>query len=162
MIPFIAWSILVLFLMAGLVGILIPAMPGIILILLGVTLFKILLPIYLSWWTVGTVLLGVGLTFGLDMFGSFVGAKWGGASKYGMAGLFLGGLLGLFFAPAGLILGPLLGVFVGEVFLGRRTVGEGTKAGIGATAGVAFATIFKFLLGLVLVGWVVCDLFFFS
>ncbi|MBM4304689.1 MAG: DUF456 domain-containing protein [Deltaproteobacteria bacterium] len=157
----IAWTVLVLFLLVGVVGIVLPAMPGMVLIFAGVLIHKLLLPFYLSWWTLGVVSFGVLATFGLDFLGSTVGAKWGGASKQGMIGLLLGGLVGIFFAPAGLILGPLIGVFVGEVFVASRPVVDGAKAGIGATLGVAVSTLLKLLLGLILVAWVICDLIFF-
>lgn len=158
---FLAWLILFLCLIVGLIGILVPVLPGIFLILFGVLVHKLLLPEYLNWWTVGVVILGVGVTFALDLMGSLVGAKWGGASKQGLWGLFLGGVVGLFFAPAGIILGPILGVFLGEVLVASRTIREGTRAGIGATLGVALSTFLKFLLGLFLLGWVLCDLWFF-
>ncbi|NBX69255.1 MAG: DUF456 domain-containing protein [Proteobacteria bacterium] len=161
MLPILAWTILVLFVLLGLVGIVLPAMPGIVLIFAGVLIHKLLLPSFLSWWTLVVVGLGVILTFGLDFLGSFVGAKWGGASKQGMMGLVLGGFIGIFFAPAGLILGPLIGVFLGEVFVASRPALEGAKAGIGATLGVAVSTMLKVLLGLILVAWVSCDLIFF-
>lgn len=161
MLPILAWTILVLFVVLGLVGIVLPAMPGIVLIFAGVLIHKLLLPSFLSGWTLVVVGLGVILTFGLDFLGSFVGAKWGGASKQGMMGLVLGGFIGIFFAPAGLILGPLIGVFLGEVFVASRPALEGAKAGIGATLGVAVSTMLKVLLGLILVAWVSCDLIFF-
>jgi len=161
MIETIAWILLVLFLCVGLAGIVLPAMPGIVLIFIGVLIHKILMPTYLSWWTLGILGLGVVATFGLDLLGSAIGAKWGGASKYGMIGLVMGGVVGIFFAPAGLILGPLLGVFLGEVFVASRPAIEGAKAGVGATLGVAVSTLLKLLLGLILVAWVICDLIFF-
>ncbi len=161
MLEIIAWTILVLFLLLGLIGILLPVMPGILLILAGVVLHKILLPGYLSGWTLGVVGLGVLATLGLDLLGSLAGAKWGGASKQGMVGLGVGSIVGIFFAPAGLILGPLIGVFIGEILVASRSVAEGAKAGVGATLGVAVSTLLKFLLGLILVMWVVCDLIFF-
>ena len=146
---FLAWIILFLCLIVGLIGILVPVLPCIFLILFGVLVHKFLLPEYLNWWTVGVVILGVGVTFAVDLMGSLVGAKWGGASKQGLWGLFLGGVVGLFFAPAGIIL------------VASRTIREGTRAGIGATLGVALSTFLKFLLGLFLLGWVLCDLWFF-
>jgi uncharacterized protein len=156
-----AWFVLVTFLILGLVGIFFPALPGIFLILCGVTLHKLLMPDILSWWTVGVVAVGVLLTLGLDMLGSAVGAKWGGVSRYGMMGLFAGGLIGIFFFPAGLILGPLIGVFLGEVFVASRPIVEGAKAGVGATLGLAISTLLKFILGLTLVAWIICDVLFF-
>lgn len=158
----IAWLVLVLCFLLGLVGIFLPALPGIALIFVGALVHKLLIPQLLSWWTVIILGVGVAVTFGLDLLGSAVGARWGGASKYGMVGLVLGGVIGLFFLPAGLILGPLLGVFLGEVFVASRPVSEGAKAGIGATLGIALSTFLKFLLGLFLVSWAICDLLFFQ
>lgn len=161
MVEIAAWTILVLFSLGGLVGIFLPVFPGVLLILLGALLHKLLLPDFLSWWTIGVVALGFALTYGIDLMGSVVGAKWGGASRYGMTGLLIGGLVGLFFGLPGLILGPLVGVFVGEVFIASRSLAEGTRAGVGATLGLAASTVLKFFLGVILIVWIFVDIFFF-
>ena len=77
----IARVILVLFLALGLLGIFLPVLPGIVLIFLGALIHKLLPPGLLSWWTIRVLGIGVAVTFGLDMIGSAVGAKWGGASR---------------------------------------------------------------------------------
>lgn len=160
MLALIAWTILTLFCIAGLIGVFLPVFPGILLIVLGALLHKLLLPQFLSWWTVGAVGLGFVLAYAIDFLGSAVGAKWGGASRYGMVGLAIGGAIGLFFGLPGLILGPLVGVFLGEVFVASRSVKEGTRAGVGATLGLAASTVLKFVLGLLLVIGISIDLFF--
>lgn len=161
MLPITAWTVLILFSFAGVIGVFLPIFPGILLIFLGALIHKLLLPDLLSWWTIGVLAFGFLLTYAIDFMGSIVGAKWGGASRYGMAGLIIGGIIGLFFGLPGLILGPLLGVFAGEVFVASRSVAAGTRAGIGATLGLAVSTILKFFLSLILIVWICIDLFFF-
>lgn len=161
MISIIAWTLLGLFSIAGLIGVFLPVFPGILLIVVGALAHKLMLPAILSWWTIAFVTFGFALTYGIDLMGSIVGAKWGGASRYGMIGLGIGGFVGLFFGIPGLILGPLLGVFLGEVLVASKTLKQGARAGVGATLGIGVATILKFVLGVILVVWIGFDAFFF-
>lgn len=154
----IIWVVFTLLLMAGLVGSFIPALPGLALVLGATLLHKWLLPEYLSWWTVGVTGLAFVLSFGIDLLGTVVGTKWGGASKKGMYGSIIGGIVGIFFGIPGLILGPILGAIIGEI-VALRTPEEAARSGIGAGFGFAISTALRVMLTFFVIVWIVVDCF---
>jgi uncharacterized protein YqgC (DUF456 family) len=71
----------------------------------------------------------------MDYLATIYGAKRFGATKKGMAGAIIGGLIGLFFNLPGIILGPFIGASLFEL-LGGRKWRESMFAGLGATLGL--------------------------
>jgi uncharacterized protein YqgC (DUF456 family) len=70
----------------------------------------------------------------LDYLVPVWGTKKFGGSKYGTRGATVGLVIGLFFGPVGIILGPLLGAFVGEMIF-RDDLNYAFKAGFGSLVG---------------------------
>ena len=146
------WIGAVLLVLAGLVGIVLPALPGTILIFVG---------LLLAAWAddfarVGPgmlVLIGVigAASYSVDFVAAALGAKHMGASKRAMVGAALGTVLGLFFGIVGVIIGPLLGAIIGELTEHRdwRRVG---KAGLAAWIGFAIGTAVKVAIAFVMLG----------
>ena len=141
----------------GLIGILVPILPDVILIWLGGLVYGILV----GWGDVGgwlfagmTILGAVGALS--EIWASSVGARVGGASFWGIAGGLALGLVGLIVIPPfGAIIGLLLGTFLVEAWRLRdiRQAAKGTF-GMGVGYGMAFAV--KLVMGLGMVGlWVV-------
>lgn len=153
----IAWVILVVCCLVGLVGVIIPGVPGMVLIFLGAALHKYLIPDSLSWWVLAIVFAGVLISMAIDLLGTVAGARWGGATRWGLAGAGVGALVGLFFGLIGLIVGPLLGAFGGELLSARRTLGEAAQAGIGAGLGIAVSTVLRVLLAVTTVTLIFLD-----
>ncbi len=128
------WLILVVCSLVGLVGTLLPAVPGGALILLGTWVFALWTgfqrmameppqPWLLGWPTLTLVTLlaivgGVG-----QYFVSGFGAKKFGASNWGVAGALAGFVIGLTFTPIGSLIGAFVGAALVEylVTLHRRT-----------------------------------------
>lgn len=154
-----AWSVLVVGCFIGVVGTVVPALPGLAVIAIAALIHKLMLPEYLSWWTLVGLGIAVALSFGIDLLGTVAGAKWGGATKWGLWGAAIGGLVGIFFGLPGLILGPLMGAFVGEILSARRSVSDAAKAGVGAGVGIAIATVLRLLLALIVIAGIVVDCF---
>ena len=77
------------------------------------------------------------------------GAKRFGASKNGLIGALVGGIIGFFIPPPMLwmILGMLLGAIVGELTAGK-SFAAGSKAGLGALLGSLLSFIVKFTISL--------------
>lgn len=71
----------------------------------------------------------------LDYFAGMYGAKWFGATWRGVLGAFIGGIVGLFFNLPGIILGPFVGALVFEL-MGGHEFPKASRAGLGATLGV--------------------------
>lgn len=129
--------------MAGLVGAMVPALPGIPLIFGGIWLaagadqYR-----HLSlWWLLGIAFVGVvGMT--MDLLAGAFGAKRVGASPRAVWGAVLGSLIGLFFGLPGLLLGPFLGALLGELTAGNSIL-RATHVGVNTWIGLIFGTMIK-------------------
>ncbi len=135
------WIVIVLLLLAGLVGSVVPLLPGTTLILLGVLLQKWLLPATLSRAAAGWIAAFWLVSILADLGCALLGAKWFGGSKWGVAGATGGALAGMFFSLPGLVLGSILGAMAAEKPGARRSPDEAVRSGAGVAAG--------FLLGMV-------------
>ena len=128
---------------AGLVGALVPALPGIPLIfggiwlIAGVDQYHHLGP----GWLLGIAVVGaVGLA--TDLLAGALGAKRAGASHRAVWGALAGTMVGLFFGIPGLLLGPFFGAVLGELTAGSGVI-RSTHMGMCAWAGLVFGTIVK-------------------
>ena len=100
------WWLLTLGLMLlGLVGTLVPLVPGTILILCGAVLNHFALH-SIGWRTLAAMTFMMIAAQALDIVSGSLGAKWFGATRWGAIGGILGALVGLFFG--------LIGIFVGR------------------------------------------------
>ena len=146
------WIFAVILVVVGLAGIVLPALPGTMLILAGLVLaawaddFSRVGPAML-------VLIGVigAASYGVDFVAAALGAKHMGASKRAMVGAGLGTLLGLFFGFVGVIIGPLLGAVIGELTQHRDWKRVG-RAGLAAWLGFAIGTAVKVAMAFVMLG----------
>jgi uncharacterized protein YqgC (DUF456 family) len=142
------WVLALALIVLGLIGTLLPALPGPILVLAGVVLA--------AWIDgfgrigVGTlVLLGVltAVAYAVDLVSAALGVKRAGASRRAVAGAALGVLAGLFLGLPGLILGPFVGAVIGELTVRRdlRQAGRvGLFAGLGFAVGLAIRVAIVF------------------
>jgi uncharacterized protein len=144
------WVLSLLLLAVGFVGVWLPAIPGLPLMALGAFLHKLLVPGVLSWWTVGIFAAVALLGFAFDFAATAITSSRAGATKAGVWGAIVGGVVGLFFGLPGLLLGPVVGAALGELVLSRRGPGDAAKAGVGAGLGVLVGSLGKGLMGLAL------------
>lgn len=136
----------------GMVGTVLPALPGVPLVFAGMLLAA---------WTdhfqhVGVVtlsLLGVLATLAMliEFVAGLLGARRVGASGRALWGATIGTLIGLFFGLAGLLFGPFVGAVAGELSIGSKAV-RATKVGIGTWLGLLLGTIAKVALCFTMVG----------
>lgn len=105
----------------GLLGTVLPALPGLPLVFLSilayaaVTGFRVIAPVALGIMLAAT-LAGIALEYGLGL----AAAKRRGASRAALWGAFLGGIAGTaLLGPVGVVAGPLLGATAGELLNGR-------------------------------------------
>ena len=127
----IKWVTVGTLMMGGLVGTFLPVLPGSFFILLGAVGHYFLFgqsESGLTW--VSFVVLGLlfGLSVLVDWFSGAIGAKWFGSSKWGIAGVIVGGIIGFFFGFVGLIIGPLLGAFIFEMIFAKKELNTATKS----------------------------------
>jgi uncharacterized protein len=144
------WTLSLLLLAVGFVGVWLPAIPGLPLMALGAFVHKLLVPHVLSWWTVAAFAAVALLGFVVDFAATAIASQRAGATKAGIWGAVVGGLVGLFFGLPGLLLGPVAGAALGELVLSRRSPGEAVKAGVGAGLGVLAGTLGKGVMAILL------------
>lgn len=141
----------------GLLGVVLPALPGLPLVFAGMLLA--------AWanhfqdiggWTLGVLGAMTLLSFAIDFFSTTVGAKRVGASRKAMFGAFVGTIAGLFFAPIGLFVGPFFGALLGELWhlrrLDREGLGQATKVGLATWLGMALGIALKIALAIAMLG----------
>jgi uncharacterized protein YqgC (DUF456 family) len=149
---YLLWTIAVALVLVGLVGVVLPALPGTILIFAG---------LLIAAWADGfarvsiptLVVIGIigAASYGVDFAAAALGAKRLGASKRAMAGAALGTVFGLFLGLPGLIVGPFIGAVLGELTTHRDWTRAG-KAGIAAWIGFAIGTAVKVGIAFAMVG----------
>jgi uncharacterized protein len=127
----------------GLIGAIVPALPGIPLIFGGIWLVAGIDHYqHLGlWWLLAVAGVGmVGLM--LDLFAGALGAKRAGASKQAVWGALAGTVIGVFFGLPGLLLGAFFGAVLGELCAGNSVL-RSTHVGVSASVGMIFGSIIK-------------------
>jgi uncharacterized protein len=118
----------------GIIGCLVPVLPGppisfLGIILLHLTKFGQFTSAILITFVIVTVLVTV-----LDYIVPIWGTKRFGGSKYGTRGATVGLIVGFFLGPLGIVLGPLIGAFAGEMIF-KDDLSYAFKAGFGSLLG---------------------------
>ncbi|MDR2586270.1 MAG: DUF456 domain-containing protein [Prevotellaceae bacterium] len=136
------------FLLCGLVGCVLPVIPGpplsyVALWLLQATRFGNFSLKFLIITAVITLVVTI-IDYTLPAWAT---KRWGG-SRAGVIGSILGLLLGLFFLPFGIVIGPFAGAVVGELIAGRDTK-SAFRSGVGSFMGFLFGTAMKLTLSFV-------------
>ena len=135
------------FLVGGLIGCIVPVIPGpplsyVALLLLQATRFADFSVRFLLITAIITVVVTV-VDYILPVWGT---KKWGG-SRAGAIGSIIGLLIGLFFLPVGIIVGPFAGAVVGELIAGRST-NAALRSGVGSFVGFLLGTAMKLTVGI--------------
>lgn len=129
----------------GCAGSVLPAIPSTPLVLIAAIGHKLYFGKAGAGWIVLVLLvLMTALALIMDYLASIYGAKRFGATKKGMAGAIVGGIVGLFFNLPGILLGPFIGSALFEM-MGGREWKPAMKAGLGATLGLFAGAIGKFV-----------------
>jgi uncharacterized protein YqgC (DUF456 family) len=138
----------------GLIGVVLPMFPGTVIILGAAILHGIALgpEKSIGWWSLAILVALTLASYGIDLLGSWYGARRFGATRWGLVGAVVGAIVGLFFGLPGLFLGPILGAFAGEIVGGKQLIAAG-RASWGALLGNLAGTLAKLLLGLAMIGW---------
>jgi uncharacterized protein len=145
--------ILVFVLMAvGVIGTVLPVLPGTILILLGALVYALAEGFQsIGWPTLVILGLLTALATSADIWASSVGARVGGASGWSVLLGLAGGLVGLvFFSLPGAVIGALLGVLLTEM-MRVHDWRKALRAGGGWLFGWLLSTVVQLGTGLVMV-----------
>jgi uncharacterized protein len=146
------WSIAVILFAIGLIGTVLPVFPGTIIILGGALLHRMMLGPEKSvgWGTITVLVLLTVASYALDFLSGYLGARYFGATRWGMFGALLGALIGIFFGIVGLFVGPVIGAVAGEFIAGKRMIDAG-RAGWGSLLGNVGAMIGKLVIALAMI-----------
>ena len=154
------YALAVILMLVGIAGVILPALPGLPLVFIGMLLaawagdFQ-----QIGWVTLVVLGLLTLLSVAVDFFATLVGAKRVGASKKALWGAVLGTFIGIFFGPIGLFAGPFVGALLGELWHGKE-IGQATKVGLGTWLGIVLGIVLKLgvafaMLGLFAFAWFV-------
>jgi uncharacterized protein YqgC (DUF456 family) len=138
--------------LVGLIGTVLPILPGTILIFAGALLYALVEGFQVVGWPT-LVVLGIlaAVATTADLWASSIGAKIGGASGWSVAIGLLAGLVGfVVFSLPGAIIGAILGVLLTEIV----RVGDwrqALRAGSGWVVGWILSTLVQLGIGLVMV-----------
>lgn len=132
-----------LIMLVGIVGVILPVLPGTPLVFGALLLAKILGFSQLSWWLV--IIFGFLTALGIlfDYLVPVATTKKLGGSRYGLIGLSIGFVVGILFSPFGffsIIVAPFLGALIGELIYDRNNYQRAFKSASGSVVGY-FLTI---------------------
>lgn len=146
------WLAAVILVLTGIVGIVIPAVPGPTLVFAGLILAAWADNFERVGWISITILgLLTLISFALDFYTTSLGAKRVGASKLAIFGAAVGMFVGIFFGFFGIFVGPFVGAFLGEYIM-RKDLKQSAKAGAGAWLGIAFGMAAKIAIVFTMIG----------
>ncbi len=136
----------------GLVGTILPALPGVPIVFAGM---------WLAAWAGDYLLIGPGIlvllgvlaaiAVLLDFLAGILGARRIAATRTALWGAAIGTVVGMFFGLAGLLLGPFIGALIGEASAGG-TIRRSTHVGIATWMGLLFGTLAKVALSFTMLG----------
>ncbi|MFN9806391.1 MAG: DUF456 domain-containing protein [Betaproteobacteria bacterium] len=146
------WVVAVLLIAVGVAGVVLPALPGVVFVFLG-----ILLAAWIDDFArIGGLTLGVlgalaVIAFVIDYLASTLAAKRAGATRLGLIGAAIGTVLGIFTGFIGLLFMPLVGAAVGE-FLGHRDALRAGHVGVATWIGLLVGTVAKIAIVFTMIG----------
>jgi uncharacterized protein len=146
------WIVAVLLIMAGVAGAVLPALPGVPLIFVGMLLAAWINGFQLiSVFTV--IVMGILTLFAIvvDYVAATMSAKRAGASKQGMIGAIVGTVVGLFTGLWGLVFMPLAGAAIGEL-IAHKDMFRAGKVGAATWFGLLIAIAVKLAVAFTMVG----------
>jgi uncharacterized protein len=154
------WSGAVIFILAGIIGLFIPAIPGPTFLLIGL-LFAAWAEdfVYIGWGTISGLVVLTALAFFIDFLAGALGAKKSGASKRAIYGALIGAIVGLFFGIIGIFVGPFIGAFLGELSVRKQST-QAAHVGISVLIGIIIGAAAKVAIGFAMIGLYVIFRFF--
>jgi uncharacterized protein YqgC (DUF456 family) len=140
-----SFGVAVAFILIGIIGIIVPILPGMLLVWLSVlgyawvTEFQIITPWMLVLLTILALITGTA-----SIWLPYLGAKKVGAAKRSVVLGFVGGVIGTFILPLiGTVIGYAIGIILGELQK-HRDLRVAIKTSLGGLAGWGISTIVEF------------------
>ncbi|HRK57003.1 MAG TPA: DUF456 domain-containing protein [Burkholderiaceae bacterium] len=146
------WALAVLLMIVGLIGTVMPALPGVVLVFVGIVLgawignFEVV--------GTGVVIAAGGLTAAslvIDYLSQILFARRAGASRAGLIGAAIGTVAGIMAGLVGLLLFPLVGAAVGEM-MAHQDIARAGRVGMATWVGLMVATVLKLAIVFLMIG----------
>jgi uncharacterized protein len=146
------WTLSVLLVVAGLAGIVLPALPGTLLVFGGLVLGAWIDDFTrVGWFALGAIAVLAVLAWLMDYVAAMLGAKRAGASRQAIIGAAIGTVAGIFLGIVGVLFMPLVGAAAGE-FMARRNHQQAVRVGIATWLGLLAGMLAKFVLAFMMIG----------
>jgi uncharacterized protein YqgC (DUF456 family) len=146
------WTLALLLMVLGLLGIVLPALPGTLLIFAGILLAAWIDDFArIGAWTLALTGVLMLLSFLCDYLAAVLGARRLGASRQALVGAALGTVLGIFTGLWGLLFMPLLGAAIGE-YLVLRDLRRAGEVGVATWIGMLVGTAIKIAIAFSMLG----------
>ncbi len=146
------WALVIILMLIGIAGTVLPALPGVILVFGGIVLAAWIddftrIPVWL------VVVFGVltAAAWAVDYAAAAAGAKRAGASKLALLGAVLGTIAGIATGLWGLLFMPLAGAAIGE-FIAQRDLRRAGAVGLATWVGLLLGTAAKVAIVFAMVG----------
>ena len=146
------WILAVALIVVGVIGTVLPVLPGAILVLAGITLAAWIdgftrIPV----WLLGVFGAMTAVAWVIDYVAAAAGAKRAGASRYAIIGAAIGTVAGILTGLWGLLFMPLVGAAIGE-YVAQRDAYRAGKVGLATWIGLLLGTVAKLAIVLAMVG----------
>lgn len=146
------WVGAVLLIVVGFAGTILPALPGVPLIFVGVLLAAWAEDFQrISGWTVGVLAVLAVIGVIVDYVAAALSARRAGASRQGIVGAALGTLAGIFTGLWGLVFMPLVGAAIGE-FIAHKDALRAGRVGAATWFGLLVGTAVKIAVAFTMIG----------
>jgi len=146
------WIVAAVAVSIGLVGTLLPALPGPTLVFAGLLLAAWIDGFTrVGWPTLVVLAVFTAAAYVVDFAAASVGVRRFGASRRAAVGAAIGVLVGLPFGLPGLVVGPFAGAVLGEIWARRRIEGA-AWAGAGAWIGFLAGAVIRLAIVFTMVG----------
>ena len=152
------WTAVVALMLVGLAGIVLPMLPGTVLIFAAILLGAWIDDFTkISTWTVALAAVLTVISLVCDYVAAALGAKRVGASRQAIIGAVLGTLLGIFTGLWGLVFMPLVGAAIGE-YMVLRDLQRAGRVGVATWVGLLLGTAVKIALAFTMLGMFIAAL----
>ena len=146
------WVAAIALIAIGVAGTILPAIPGVTLVFLGMLLAAWIddfarIPL----WLVVIFAILTAVAWAIDYLAAAAGAKRAGASKLAVLGAMIGTVAGIFMGFVGLLFMPLVGAAVGE-YIAQRDLRRAGNVGVATWLGLLVGTAVKVAIVFAMIG----------
>lgn len=146
------WALVGLLVIVGLAGTILPALPGVPFVFMGLLVAAWIGDFQkIGWPTLTLLALLTALAIAADVVATLLGAKRAGASKLALLGAAIGSIVGLFFGLIGIFVFPFIGAIAGEL-IARQRLGQAAKVGFATWLGLLIGALAKLSLAITMIG----------